>query len=519
MSTGFSTTCYVDRNVQLARKMGDITPVKEKNKVEIHKNIFAGLYSPYRHLAMRRERKAVRMSAHVTDTIAAVATGLPGAIGILRLSGPKAVTVAAQAFQAADGCSLAEHPPRKFIYGSLLDAQGKVIDQIVCTYSRGPASYTGEDTAELQCHGSPLVLQMGLETLFTLGARQALPGEFTQRAFLNGRLDLTQAEAVVDLIDAQSREGVYQSAGQLGGALSRRVEGIYSGLVDLMAHFHAVLDYPDEDIDPFKEELMTGSMDRSAAELEALLDTYRRGESLVGGLPCAIVGRPNAGKSSLLNALLGYERAIVTDIPGTTRDTVEERVRLGGTLLRLVDTAGLRDSSDPVERMGVERSRAAMKQAALILFLCDRSVPFTREDGQLLEQAVACAPTVLVWNKSDLPSASMSVLDLPEGIPTVEISARTGQGLDELEQVVASLVPAGGAADSGALLTNARQADAARRALESVNLARQGLQAGYTPDAVLVDVENALAALGELTGRSVREDIVTRIFERFCVGK
>ena len=459
------------------------------------------------------------MSKEMSRTIAAVATGLPGAIGILRLSGPEAVTIAAQAFRAADGKTLEQHLPRKLVYGSLIDSRGTAMDQIVCTYSRGPASYTGEDTAELQCHGSPLVLQMGLERLFALGARQARPGEFTQRAFLNGRLDLTQAEAVVDLIDAQSREGVYQSAGQLAGALSRRVENIYSGLVDLMAHFHAVLDYPDEDIDPFKEEQMTQSMDRATEDLEALLATQRRGESLVGGLPCAIVGRPNAGKSSLLNALVGYDRAIVTDIPGTTRDTVEERVRLGGVLLRLVDTAGLRDSADPIERMGVERSRAAMEQAAVILFLCDRSVPFTQEDEQILVQALACAPTILVWNKSDLPSASLPALNLPEGMPTVEISAKAGQGLEELERAVASLVPADGAADGAALLTNARQADAARRALESVRLARQGLLAGYTPDAVLVDVENALAALGELTGRSVREDIVTRIFERFCVGK
>ncbi len=458
------------------------------------------------------------MSSQPTQTIAAVATGLPGAIGILRLSGSNAVSIAAQSFRASDGLPLEAHPPRSMVYGSLLDARSKVIDRIICTYSRGPASYTGEDTAELQCHGSPLVLQLGLETLFALGARQALPGEFTKRAFLNGRLDLAQAEAVVDLIDAQSREGVYQSAGQLAGALSRRVDGIYSGLVDLMAHFHAVLDYPDEDIDPFKEEQMVQGMDRAQEELTALLATHRRGESLVGGLPCAIVGRPNAGKSSLLNALVGYDRAIVTDIPGTTRDTVEERVRLGGVLLRLVDTAGLRDSADPIECIGVERSRTAMEQAALILFLCDQSVPFTQEDAQLLEQAMACAPTILVWNKSDLPSAPTPFLHLPEDMPVVEVSAKTGQGLDALEQAVASFVPHGDT-HSGALLTNARQADAARRALESVGLARQSLQAGYTPDAVLVDIENALSALGELTGRCVREDITARIFERFCVGK
>lgn len=459
------------------------------------------------------------MKRQTTDTIAAVATGLPGAIGIVRLSGPEAVTIAAQVFRGADGKGLTEYPPRKMVYGSLLDRDGRIMDHIVCTYSRGPASYTGEDTAELQCHGSPLVLQMGLEALFALGARQALPGEFTRRAFLNGRLDLTQVEAVVDLIDAQSREGVYQSAGQLAGALSRRVEGIYSGLVDLMAHFHAVLDYPDEDIDPFREEQMTQSMDRAAAELEALLATHRRGESLVGGLPCAIVGRPNAGKSSLLNALVGYDRAIVTDIPGTTRDTVEERVRLGGVLLRLADTAGLRDSCDPIERMGVERSRAAMEQAELILFLCDQSVAFTQQDGQLLEQAMAHAPTILVWNKCDLPSAPAPGLNLPEDLPVVEVSAKNGQGLDKLERAVAELVSVGETVDCGALLTNARQAEAAKRALESVSLARQGLSGGYTPDAVLVDVENALSALGELTGRCVREDITARIFQRFCVGK
>ncbi len=456
------------------------------------------------------------MSQVEHDTIVAVATGLPGAIGILRLSGPQSIAVADRLFRPADGHPLTDHAPRTMLYGELTDGQGAVLDRIVASYSRGPATYTGEDTAELHCHGSALVLQMGLEALFAQGVRQARAGEFTQRAFLNGKLDLVQAEAVVDLIDAQTREGVLQSAAQLGGALSRRVEEIYSGLVDLLAHFHAVLDWPDEDIDPFTQTTMTQTLDRASGQLDRLLATWRRGQSMVSGLPCAIVGRPNAGKSSLLNALLGYDRAIVTDIPGTTRDTVEERLRLGGTLLRLVDTAGLRQSDDPVEQLGVERSRAAMTDAAVILFLCDRSAPFTQEDGTLLAQASSCAPTILVWNKCDLPAQGPKV---PVAVPSVEISAKTGRGLDKLEELVAKLTRQTGDDPCGTLLTNARQAEAARQAKQSVDLARQGLQAGFTPDAVLVDVEHALAALGELTGRTVRQDVTDRIFQRFCVGK
>ncbi len=453
------------------------------------------------------------------DTIAAVATGLPGAIGILRLSGPRAIELAQTLFRARDGRPLAEHAPRTMVFGQLSDLSGQSIDHVLCTYSRAPGTYTGEDTAELHCHGAPLVLQMGLEFLFALGARQAQPGEYTKRAFLNGRLDLAQAEAVVDLIDAQTREGVLHSAGQLGGVLSRRVDQVYSGLVDLLAHFHAVLDYPDEDIDPFRAQDMLTAFDQARQSLEQLLSTHRRGQALVSGIPCAIAGRPNAGKSSLLNALLGYDRAIVTDVPGTTRDTVEERLRLGGTLLRLTDTAGLRESEDPVERMGILRSRQAMEQAALILYLHDSTFPFTPEDAQLLEQAAALAPTILVRSKTDLPPHPAPLPSLPAGVPVVALSARTGAGLDMLEQAVSDLLPHSEHGSCGDLLTNARQADAARRALESVCLAQTGLEQGYTPDAVLVDVEHALSALGELTGRTVREDITARIFQRFCVGK
>ena len=456
----------------------------------------------------------------MSQTIAAIATPpAPSAIGILRLSGDGAIEAAAAVFRPAGGKSLAEYESRRLVYGTLLGPDGAPIDQALATISRAPRSYTGEDTAEFQCHGSPAVLQLGLEALFAQGVRQAGPGEFTRRAFLNGKLDLTQAEAVADLIDAETPAAVRQAAGQLSGALGRRVGAIYDGLVDLMAHFHAVLDYPDEDIDPFRADTIRAGLEEARAGLSALLATYERGRYIAGGVPCVLVGRPNAGKSSLLNALVGYDRAIVTDVPGTTRDTVEARCRLGGVVLKLIDTAGLRDTEDKVERIGVERSRAAMEGAALILVLWDGSVPPIEEDGALLERAAKLAPTILVHTKADLPSAPVPFVNLDPLPPTVTVSAKTGQGLDELAEAVAALFPTGGAEAAGELLTNARQAEAARRALAGVERAGESLAAGITPDALLTDVEEALSALGELTGASVREDVTARIFQRFCVGK
>ena len=452
----------------------------------------------------------------MSSTIAAIATGAQvSAIGIVRLSGERAIELVDTLFRPLSGRAMRDTPDRQLVYGRLCDREGELLDLCLCTVSRAPHSYTGEDTAELQCHGSPVLLRLVLEELFALGARQAGPGEFTKRAFLNGCLELTSAEAVADLIDAESAEAARNAAGQLSGAIGGKIDTIYRALTDISSHYHAVLDYPDEDIEDFQLRSYASTLVGAEEQLNALLRSFERGRLLRSGLPCAIIGRPNAGKSSLLNALLGYDRAIVTAVPGTTRDTVEEKLRLGKLTLRLIDTAGLRDTADEVERLGVERSRAAMEAAGLLLLVIDSSEPLTDEDRALLRRAERADKSVVVLSKGDLAPA-VTALDTP--LPVVGISARTGEGIDELERTIDALFPLP-PVPAGEILTNARQAEAIRRALESLSAAREAMEAGETPDIVLTETERAMNALGELTGRSIREDITNRIFARFCVGK
>lgn len=452
----------------------------------------------------------------MADTIAAIATGTQvSAIGIIRLSGDETFRVIDRLFFPYSGKKMSESADRRLIFGELRDRGGELLDVCLCTISRAPHSYTGENTAELQCHGSPTVLRAALDELFALGARQAVPGEFTKRAFLNGRMELCAAEAVADIIDAETVECAKNAAGQLSGAISRKVDGIYSALTDISSHYHAVLDYPDEDIEDFQLESYEGSLTSALTELERLLQSHERGKLMTGGIPAAIAGRPNAGKSSLLNALLGYDRAIVTAIPGTTRDTIEEKLRIGRLTLRLIDTAGIRDTDDEVERLGVERSRAAMSKAELVIAVVDGSGEITDEDREVIAQAEAAPKGIVVLSKRDIAEPDA---EITTALPVVSLSSVTGDGMDELERVIAERFPLP-EVPAGEILTNVRQADAVKRAIEYMRSALDAMRAGMTPDIVLTETEGAMSALGELSGRTVHEDVTNRIFQRFCVGK
>ena len=378
------------------------------------------------------------------DTIAAIATiQAPSAIGIVRLTGPDTRRILDGVFAPANGRPMSAQTPRKLVFGRALDRSGGVIDEALAVLFPGPNSYTGEDCAEIHCHGSPVVLDEVLAAAFARGARQARGGEFTQRAFLSGRMDLIQAESVADLIDAESAGAARNAVGQLQGRMSRSVGGIYDALMDVVSRFYAIVDYPDEEIEPLQQAQIEQTLAESAERLDALLATFSRGRLLKSGVPAVILGKPNAGKSSLLNALLGYDRAIVTDIAGTTRDTVEEKVLVGSVLLRLCDTAGIHQTEDAVEKIGVERARAAARQASLALLVLDGSTPLTDADREAMDLARQAPDLLVAVNKSDLPRAVDIGRLADEFDNVVSLSARSGEGVSVLCDAIGAMYPAG----------------------------------------------------------------------------
>ncbi len=449
----------------------------------------------------------------MADTIAAIATApAPGAIAIIRLSGEGALSTVKAVFKGK------ELRDRMMHYGEFI-VSGSVIDNGLAVYMKAPNSYTGEDTVELFCHGSLIVARAILDELYKAGARPAQPGEFTRRAFLNGKLELSQAEAVIDLIDAETIEGAKSAAAQMAGRMGEKINSIRFVLLDLISSFYAYVDYPDEDIEDTQIAEMCDSLQKGIESLTKMIDSFEDGKIIKDGVRCAIIGKPNAGKSSLLNAILGFDRSIVSDIPGTTRDTVEERVRLGGVSLRLIDTAGIRCASDAIEKIGIERTNSAVEEAQLVLAVFDGSQELTTEDDDIF---AACKNknAIAIVNKDDLQQRiDMTKIEAEFGENVCVISAREEKGMDELNGKIAKIFSNVEFNTSGDTVTNARHAAALEKARENAQSALCALQAGFTPDVAIADLENSVNALGEITGETAGEQILARIFERFCVGK
>ena len=456
------------------------------------------------------------------DTISQIATPHgAGGIGIIRVSGGDALGVARRVFRPAAGGTLGDIVPYTARYGHIVAADGTVIDECILLYMRAPHSYTGEDTAELQCHGGAVVLREVLLRTWEVGARPAEAGEFTKRAFLHGRLDLARAEGVMELIAAKSTRAARAARERLAGAFSHAVTDIRTQILGAVAHIEAGIDFPEDDIPAASAEHLAAEIDAASAAVRRLLVGADTGRILRDGVKTVIVGRPNVGKSSLLNALLGMERAIVTDVPGTTRDVIEEEISVAGIPLRLLDTAGLRAAEDAVEQIGVARTEQHLTDAALILAVFDASEPLTAEDHALLTRlSAAAADIIILCSKEDRPSVLSAADFAAVAAPVLRISAQEGTGLDALrEEIAAHIVRREGDLSDGALPNKEREIEALRRAESHLAAAAETLATGLGTDFVSIDLRAAYDALGEILGETVDTDLIDRIFSEFCIGK
>ena len=456
------------------------------------------------------------------DTISQIATPHgAGGIGIIRVSGADALGVARRVFRPAAGGTLGDIAPYTAHYGHIVAADGTVIDECILLYMRAPHSYTGEDTAELQCHGGTVVLREVLLRTWEAGARPAEAGEFTKRAFLHGRLDLARAEGVMELIAAKSTRAAHAARERLAGAFSHAVTDIRTQILGAVAHIEAGIDFPEDDIPAASTEHLAAEIDAASAAVRRLLAGADTGRILREGVKTVIVGRPNVGKSSLLNALLGMERAIVTDVPGTTRDIIEEEISVAGIPLRLLDTAGLRAAEDAVEQIGVARTEQHLTDAELILAVFDASEPLTAEDHALLTRlSAASADIIILCSKEDRLSVLSAADFSAVAAPVLRISAQEGTGLDALrEEIAAHIVRREGDLSDGALPNKEREIEALRRAEAHLTAAAETLAADLGTDFVSIDLRAAYDALGEILGETVDTDLIDRIFSEFCIGK
>lgn len=452
------------------------------------------------------------------SAIAAISTPLgTGGVGIIRISGKNSTEIADRIFVSVNGKKLSSSKGYRAYFGRIFDGE-TAVDEVVCLVFRAPHSYTGEDVVEINCHGGVVLLKKILRLVLQNGAQAAAPGEFTKRAFLNGKLDLSEAESVMTLISAQGEQGANAAFNQLEGSLSRKIEKINSSLLSLAAHIAAWVDYPDDEIEELGNNELYSTIYNAHLELCALLSNFDSGMAVTNGVEAAIVGKPNVGKSTLMNLLTGYDRSIVTEIEGTTRDVVEETVNLNGCILRISDTAGMRETGDIVEKLGVERSRKKLERAAIVFAVFDLSKPLSDEDKELIDECKD-KNVIPIVNKTDLePRLDVDYIKNKLGSPLF-ISAKSGDGYNELCDRVAELIGTKNFDTTSAMLVNERQRICCQKASDALKDALEALNIGLTPDAIGVCIDDAIAALFELTGQKASEAVVDEVFKQFCVGK
>lgn len=454
----------------------------------------------------------------MSETIAAISTALyPAGIGVVRLSGDDAFLIADKIWRSNSGKKLMDMPANTAAVGIVHDEETD-IDECVALVFKEPHSFTGENVVELSCHGGVYILRRVLEAAIKSGARPAGPGEFTKRAFLNGKMDLTEAEAVMDLISAQGETAARAALSQHKGALFKEIEKVKKNLIELSADITAWVDFPDEDVPSLEPQTLINTLSDVKNELEKLRDNYSRGRIIKEGVETVIIGRPNVGKSTLMNAISGYEKSIVTEIPGTTRDVVEDSVAFAGVVLKLWDTAGIRETDDPVESIGVKRAKEKLDDAQLILAVFDGSKELTDDDKKIIEQTSG-RNVIAVVNKCDLPLKIDKSYIENRIKPIVYISAGKQEGIENLEEKIKEIIGTSSFDPSAAYLANLRQLECVKRADEAINMAIDTVEKGFTLDAVTVFIDDALNAIFELTGERASDSVIDRVFSKFCIGK
>ncbi len=451
------------------------------------------------------------------STIAAIATPHgTGGISVIRVSGPDSIEICDKIFKSKKNKSLKDVKTHTIHYGNIVE-NGDVIDEVLVSVMRAPNTFTKEDTVEINCHGGLVVTQKVLLSVLSSGACLASAGEFTKRAFLNGRIDLSQAEAVIDIINSPSSLALSVAANQLGGALSCDINTLRDSILEILAQINVTIDYPEEDIDDVEKEILLKSLNETKEKIANLLETAHRGRLIRDGINTVICGKPNVGKSSLLNLLAQDNRAIVTDIAGTTRDVIEERITVGNVVLNVFDTAGIRSTDDTIESLGIDKSKECIKNAELVLFVCDSACGIDEEDMQIFN-SLDNKNVLVILNKTDIKDIDAE--SLFEGFTKIRISAKTGDGLSQLSSAIEEMFDLGkiSAYDSNAI-TNIRHKDALSCALTSVSSAISALESFMPYDLVSIDLTDCASSLGEITGKTVSDEIVDKIFARFCLGK